>query len=134
TSNGAANARGHQFLVARDSIGGMSTRLAIDGGAPVRSAPMPKRIVLGAADRDAVMTVLERELEEGGGLDRYGGVEVDAYEREFAEHVGTAFGTAVSSGTAAIHAALASLELEPGSEVVTPPVTDPGGVMPIVWQ
>lgn len=95
---------------------------------------MPKRIVLDAADRDAVMTVLEREMEEGGGLDRYGGVEVDAYEREFAEHVGTAYGTAVSSGTAAIHAALAALELEPGGEVITPPVTDPGGVMPIVWQ
>lgn len=112
----------------------MNATLAIDGGTPVRSTPMPNRIVLGTADRAAAITVLEREMEEGGGLDRYGGVEVDAYEREFAVHVGTGYATAVSSGTAAIHAALAALDLEPGSEVVTPPVTDAGGVMPIVWQ
>jgi dTDP-4-amino-4,6-dideoxygalactose transaminase len=73
-------------------------------------------------------------MARGGGFDRYGGTEVDAFEREFAEHVGTRFATATSSGTAAIHSALAALRLEPGSEVISPPVTDPGAVMPIVWQ
>ncbi len=30
--------------------------------------------------------------------------------------------------------AVAALELEPGSEVVTPPITDPGGIMPVVMM
>jgi dTDP-4-amino-4,6-dideoxygalactose transaminase len=108
-------------------------RLAVDGGTPVRAEPMPRRIVFGQEERAAVLALMDRELECGGGFDRYGGSEVDSYEHEFALHVGTAFGTATSSGTAALHAALGALRLEPYSEVITPPITDPGGVMPIVW-
>lgn len=108
--------------------------LAIDGGAPVRTTPMPARIVVGQEEREAVLALLDREMEQGGGFDRYGGTEVDAFERQFAEHVGTSFATAVSSGTAAIHSALAALRLEPGDEVISTPITDPGAVMPIVWQ
>ncbi len=95
---------------------------------------MPRRIVVGTADRNALLALLDRELESGGGFDRYGGAEVDAYEREFAQHVGAAYGTSASSGTAAIHTALGALRLEPGSEVISPPITDPGAVMPIVWM
>src|SRR5262249_53655317 len=108
-------------------------KLAVDGGAPVRTDPMPPRIVIGAEERDAVLALFDREMAEGGGFDRYGGTEVDAFERELAEHVGTTFGTATSSGTAAIHSALGALRLEPYSEVISTPITDPGAVMPIVW-
>lgn len=108
--------------------------LAIDGGTPVRTDPMPRRIVIGTEERAAVLSLLDREMEQGGGFDRYGGTEVDTFEREFADHVGTTFATATSSGTAAIHSALAALRLEPYSEVISPPITDPGAVMPIVWQ
>ena len=73
-------------------------------------------------------------MKKGGAFDRYGGVEVDIYEKEFAEYFGVKFATAVSSGTAAIHSALGSLKLEPGSEVITSPVTDPGAVAPILFQ
>ena len=112
----------------------MADKLAIEGGAPVRSDPMPRRIVVGQEERQALLALLDREVAQGGGFDRYGGTEVDAYEREFAEHVGAAFGNAVSAGTASIHTALGALRLEPYSEVITPPVTDPGAVMPIVWM
>ncbi|HEX5415907.1 MAG TPA: DegT/DnrJ/EryC1/StrS family aminotransferase [Chloroflexota bacterium] len=108
--------------------------LAIEGGTPVRREPMPRRIVMGEAERDAVLRIFDRELEQGGGFDRYGGTEVDAFEAEFARFVGTEFATATSSGTASIHSALAALRLEPQSEVISPPITDPGAVMPIVWQ
>jgi perosamine synthetase len=108
--------------------------LAIDGGQPVRTDSMPRRIVVGTEERDAVLTLLDREMAEGGGFDRYGGREVDTFEREFAAHIGTRFATATSSGTAAIHSALAALNLEPYQEVISPPITDPGAVMPIVWQ
>jgi dTDP-4-amino-4,6-dideoxygalactose transaminase len=109
-------------------------RLAIDGGAPVRTEPMPPRIVIGSEEREAVLSLLDKEMSQGGGFDRYGGTEVDAFEAEFAAHVGTTFATATSSGTASIHAALAALRLEPHSEVISSPITDPGAVMPIVWQ
>jgi perosamine synthetase len=110
-----------------------AARLAIDGGAPVRATPFPRRILVGPEERAAVLAVLDREAAAGGGFDRYGGQEVDAYEREFAAHMGAAYATATSSGTAAIHTALAALHLEPLREVICAPVTDPGGVMPIVW-
>lgn len=108
--------------------------LAIEGGTPVRRDPMPRRIVVGEEERAAILRLLDREVEEGGGFDRYGGTEVDAFEAEFACFTGTSFATATSSGTAAIHSALAALRLEPHSEVISPPITDPGAVMPIVWQ
>ncbi len=112
----------------------VGVQLAIDGGVPVRATPFPRRIVVGAKERQAVLAVLDREEALGGGFDRYGGVEVDADEGEFAAHMGVAHATTTSSGTAAIHTALAALHLEPLQEVICAPVTDPGGVMPVVWQ
>ena len=37
----------------------------------------------------------------------------------------------VNSGTTAVFAAVGALQLPPGSEVVVPPITDPGGAMPV---
>jgi len=41
---------------------------------------------------------------------------------------------ACSSGTAAVHAAIVALDLEPGDEVVTTPITDMGAISPILAQ
>ena len=46
------------------------------------------------------------------------GVEIESFEREFAEYVGVRHGVAVTSGTTALHIAVAALELEPGSEIL----------------
>jgi dTDP-4-amino-4,6-dideoxygalactose transaminase len=113
---------------------GEMEKLAIDGGRPVRMMPMPARIIFGSKDRQAAMRVIEKTMQANQALDRYGGIEVDTYEREFADFFGMSYGTAVSSGTAAVHAAIAALDLEPGSEIITTPVTDPGTVMPIIFQ
>lgn len=109
-------------------------KLAIDGGSPVRKNPMPARIMFGEEERQATMRVIEKTMTGSQALDRYEGIEVDEYEKEFAQFFGKKFATAVSSGTAAIHSAIASLHLEPASEVITSPITDPGAVMPIVFQ
>jgi dTDP-4-amino-4,6-dideoxygalactose transaminase len=54
----------------------------------------------------------------------------------FLDRFKTLFGVkaavASTSGTAALHVAVGSLELEPGDEVIVPPVTDMGSVAPIV--
>jgi perosamine synthetase len=46
------------------------------------------------------------------------GTEIPSFEREFADYVGARHGIAVSSGTAALHLAVAVLDLEPGSEIL----------------
>jgi len=92
------------------------------------------RNLISEAEEEAALAAFRRARETGLAFDRYGGVEVDAYEKEFAGHVGTRFATAVSSGTAAVHTAIAALDLKPGTEVICPPVTDPGGIAPILFQ
>jgi perosamine synthetase len=39
-----------------------------------------------------------------------------------------------SSGTAALHVAVAALRLEPGAEVIVPPITDMGSVIGLLYQ
>ncbi len=91
-----------------------------------------KRLLISGAEKAAVMAVMDKAIERGSAFDRYGGEEVDAYEKEFAAHMGTRFATAVSSGSAAVHTAVAALDLEPGSEVICPPISDPGGIGPVL--
>ncbi len=110
------------------------SQLAIDGGSPVIQSPFAPRLLIGQEERDAVMALFDRVMAGGGGFDRYGGQEVDAYEQAFAAFCGTAFATANSSGTAAVHAAIGALRLEPGDEVVSAPITDPGAIAPVLMQ
>lgn len=57
---------------------------------------------------------------------------VPAFEKEFAQAYGVPYAVASTSGTAAIHTALGVLELNPGDEVITAPITDLGTVIPIL--
>ncbi len=59
---------------------------------------------------------------------------VRALERTFAEMLGVKYAYACSSGSAAVHCAIAALDLEPGDEVVTSPITDMGAIAPIMYQ
>jgi dTDP-4-amino-4,6-dideoxygalactose transaminase len=51
------------------------------------------------------------------------GREVAAFEEAFAAKCGTAYGTAVNSGTSALHLALLAAGVRPGDEVITVPFT-----------
>lgn len=51
------------------------------------------------------------------------GRNVEAFEREFADLVNARYAVAVSSGTAALHVALAALGIGRGDEVIVPPIT-----------
>lgn len=61
-----------------------------------------------------------------------GGRMVPALEEAFAQYYGSPHAVASTSGTAAIHVALGALNLDPGSEVITTPMTDMGSVIPIL--
>ncbi len=62
------------------------------------------------------------------------GAYVRFFERDFARLLGVRYAYACASGSAAIHTAIAALDLEPGDEVVTTPVTDMGALTPILYQ
>ena len=59
---------------------------------------------------------------------------VEAFEEAFADYVGTEYAVAVSSGTAALHAAMYAIGIGPGDEVMVPPVTFPATANAIVYQ
>jgi len=69
-----------------------------------------------------------------GHLCRVFGDRAKAFERQVAEYFGVAAAGAVSSGTAALHCALAALGIGPGDEIITSPITDMGSVIPIVMR
>jgi dTDP-4-amino-4,6-dideoxygalactose transaminase len=62
------------------------------------------------------------------------GTFVKELERSWAETLGVGFAYACSSGTAAIHTAVAAIDPEPGDEIITTPITDMGALAPIVYQ
>ena len=57
---------------------------------------------------------------------------VNTFEKEFAQTYSVPYAVASTSGTAAIHTALGVLDLNPGDEVITAPITDLGTVIPIL--
>ena len=112
----------------------MSERLAIDGGPKAVGQILPG--VLSAAGRtfDTHEEELVLQALRSGCLSRNGGTMVRRLEQEFADALGARYAVACSSGTACVHLALAALDLEPGDEVIVPPVTDIGSILPILWQ
>ncbi len=108
----------------------MSEKLAIKGGNPVRSTPMPSRGLIGQEERNAALAVIDEAIETGNAFG-YGGKYEQQYERDFVEFMGGGFADGVNSGTNAVYCALGALQLDALSEVIVPPITDPGGVMPV---
>jgi perosamine synthetase len=102
----------------------------VHGGPRTRRWPWPRRRHFDRQERQAVIRVINREICTGNAI-IYGGEEEKAYCEAFENHLGGGYAKAVNSGTTALYVALRALDLEVGSEVVAPPMTDPGGVMPI---
>jgi dTDP-4-amino-4,6-dideoxygalactose transaminase len=107
-------------------------KLAIEGGPKAREKPFPPRFLIGNEEREAILSYLDRVIETGEGI-IYNGPEEEAYCREFADYLGGGYADAVSSGTAALFVALHALNPEPFSEIIVSAVTDPGGIMPILF-
>jgi perosamine synthetase len=110
---------------------GHNAPLAIEGGEPIRTKPMPARIAFGDAEHAAIQEVLtyyrERDLDPG-----YEGFFEKRYTEAFAKMMGGGYADAVSTGTASLYIAVAALQLPPGSEVIVSPITDPGSLSAIV--
>ena len=79
------------------------------------------------------LALLESVIESGC-LTSTKGTAVHGLEQRFAEMLGVRHAIACSSGTAAIHCAVAAIDPEPGDEVITSPITDMGALAPILYQ
>jgi perosamine synthetase len=102
----------------------------VHGGPRARRLPWPRRRHFDKRELRAVLDLMNREIRHGGAI-VYGGVEQKAYCEAFTRYLGGGYAHAVNSGTNAVYVALRALDLEPGSEVIVPPITDPGGTMPV---
>ena len=95
----------------------MVDRLAIDGGSPVRAEYLPYfRPSIEQGEIDEVVDTLR-----SGWLTT--GPKVQRFEEAFKAYLGARNAIAVNSGTAALHLALATLDLEAGDEVIVPTYT-----------
>ena len=106
----------------------MTKRLAIDGGTPVRGQMLPYgHQTVEDADIQAVVETLR-----SGWLTT--GPKIREFEHAFAKFVGAGEAVAVSSGTAALHAAMHVLGVGPGDEVIVPTLTFAASANCVVYQ
>ena len=104
-------------------------RLAINGGEQSRTTPLPDGNKVGAEELRELTDVIE-----SGQLFRWAGTKVVQFEKKFAELHGVKHAVASSSGTSSIHVALGMIDPAPGDEIITPPITDLGSILPIIYQ
>ena len=103
-------------------------------------APRVERLTL-PSDQDATgRTLGEEEIAavtealRTGTLTSTRGNFVKSFEKAFAALYGAKHCHAIASGSAAVHAAVAAVNPEPGDEIVTSPITDMGALTPILYQ
>jgi dTDP-4-amino-4,6-dideoxygalactose transaminase len=77
---------------------------------------------------------LLRDVIASGTLTSTTGTVVKRFECAFADLYGATKAVACSSGSAAVHAAVAFVDPDPGDEIVTSPITDMGALTPILYQ
>lgn len=99
----------------------MIDELAIRGGRPVRDTILPfvpESADIGEEEVEAALGVLRTKR-----LSQLVGEEVSKFEEDFSKYYGVKHAIAVTSGTTALHLALAAAQLGPGGDVVLPPYT-----------
>ena len=106
-----------------------SQKPAILGGPKAKQTPFPPRKRHGEVEKQLLAEVIDSDM-----LFFYLGTKVRELERKFAELYGRKHCIACSSGTAAVHIAIAALQLAPGGEVITSAITDMGSVTGALYQ
>ena len=94
------------------------SKLAINGGTPVRDVPGQKWPRATEAEEKAVIEALRE-----GPWCRIGAERAHRFETDFAAWQGAKHGVAVNSGTSALELGLLALGIQPGDEVIMSPYT-----------
>jgi dTDP-4-amino-4,6-dideoxygalactose transaminase len=103
--------------------------LALHGGPKAVTANQPIHHRWGAEELTRLTTMVDQPS-----LFYAKGPQCTALLSEFRRTYPLQWAMPCSSGTAALHIAVAALQLPPGSEVITSPVTDMGSVIGILYQ
>ncbi|NOZ51656.1 MAG: UDP-4-amino-4,6-dideoxy-N-acetyl-beta-L-altrosamine transaminase [Gammaproteobacteria bacterium] len=104
------------------------TLIALQGGKPVRTSLLPYASqLIDDADIEKVIDVLRSPLITTGAM-------VQKFEAAIARYVGVEHAVALSSGTAALHAAMFAIGIQSGDEVIVPAITFVASANCIVYQ
>lgn len=93
-------------------------KLALYGGAPVRTRSWPSWPIFGREEEEALLRVVR-----SGKWGRLDGQEVARFEQEFALYHDCRHGVAVVNGSDSLRIALLALDIQSGDEVIVPPFT-----------
>jgi dTDP-4-amino-4,6-dideoxygalactose transaminase len=96
--------------------------------------PLPSDANHTGRDLGAEELELLREALASGTLTSTKGQFVSRLEQAIASRYGVRFAHACANGSAAVHCAVAALDLEPGDEIITTPITDMGALTAILYQ
>lgn len=103
------------------------TTLALLGGKPIRTTPFPRHPIIGPEEKDAVVKVLDSTELSGfiavRGPKFFGGRKVKEFEERFAAYHDVKYAVSFNSATAALHAAVVAVGVNPGEEIIVPPYT-----------
>lgn len=106
-----------------------STKLAVDGGAKAVKKTPAKVKRLGEPERERLNALLEQDS-----LFYWKGPQTALLTERFQKTYPFKYVMPCSSGTAAIHIAVAAAGIAPGDEVITAPITDVGTVIGVIYQ
>ncbi len=105
----------------------MKEKLAIYGGRPTLNKPLPVTNTIGQEEIKATLRVLKSgvlsDFVGRAGNHFLGGREVKKLEQAFVKKFAVRYAVSFNSATTALEAAVAALELAPGSEVIVSPYT-----------
>ena len=107
----------------------VAEKLALYGGPKAKRTPFPEGKRHGDLEKRYLAEVIDSDM-----LFYFMGAKVRAFEKRFAEMYGVRHCIACSSGTSAVHMAVAALQLPLGSEVIVPAITDMGSLTGILYQ
>ena len=106
-----------------------TSKLAIDGGTPTVTAETPPWVRWGDLEREQLDEMIDQPS-----LFYWNGPQTALLVERFRQRYPLEHVMACSSGTAALHVAVAAAGVGPGDEVITTPVTDMGTVIGILYQ
>ncbi len=104
------------------------TKLAINGGTPVRDTYLPYgQQWIEDDDIEEVVKVLKSDYLTTG-------PKIEEFEEKFGKYVGVKYAVAISNGTAALHGASFAAGIKEGDEVITTPITFAASANCILYQ
>lgn len=103
-------------------------KLAIEGGKPIRKDFLPYgKQWLDRKEIDEVIDTLKSDWITTG-------PKMQLFENNFKKYIGSKYAIAVNSGTAALHISTSSIDINPGDEVITTPLTFVASANCIVYR